>query len=83
MISSNIINYNENNIDNIMIICCKTFSSKNMELKNPIKLIFKTLIKGVFENVKIDIANNFIKNLIDIISSIQKNNIKVEEQKVK
>ncbi len=72
MISSNIINYNENNIDNIMIICCKTFSSKNMELKNPIKLIFKTLIKGVFEKVKIDIANNFIKNLIEIVEGKKK-----------
>ena len=72
MISSNNINYNQANIDNIMIICCKTFSFKNIEFKNPIKLIFQTLIKGIFENINIDIANNFIKNLIDIIDGKKK-----------
>ena len=72
MISSNNINYNQTNIDNIMIICCKTFSFKNIEFKNPIKLIFQILIKGIFENINIDIANNFIKNLIDIIDGKKK-----------
>ena len=58
-----------------MIICCKTFSFKNIEFKNPIKLIFQTLIKGIFENINIDIANNFIKNLIDIIDGKKKNGL--------
>ena len=72
MISSNNINYNQTNIDNIMIICCKTFSFKNIEFKNPIKLIFQILIKGIFENINIEIANNFIRNLVDIIEGKKK-----------
>ena len=72
MISSNNINYNQTNIENIMIICCKTFSFKNIEFKNPIKLIFQTLVKGIFENINIEIANNFIKNLVEIIEGKKK-----------
>ena len=72
MISSNNINYTLSNIDNIMIICCKTFSFKNIEFKNPIKLIFKTLIKGIFENINVETAGNLIKNLEDIIEGKKK-----------
>ena len=72
IITSNHINYNQSNVDNIMIICCKTFSFKNIEFKNPVKLIFQILIKGIFENLNIETANNLIKNLIEIIEGKKK-----------
>ena len=72
IISSNKIKYNEENINNIMIISCKIFEFKNNEYKNPIKLIIKIFIKSIFDPFILENALTILNIIIDLIDGKKK-----------
>ncbi|MCQ2815941.1 MAG: hypothetical protein MJ252_01625 [archaeon] len=82
MISSNKMKIENENINKVMIISCKLFSLKNIEFKNPIKLLFQTFMKTIMDNFIQNINSNpnelkeclntFLKNLLEIIEGKKK-----------
>lgn len=74
MVNSNKISPNEKAVSNLLSISCKMFGFKSVEFKNPIKLLFKTLIKEVSDSIQKDSKNEekikggsvLIRELIEI-----------------
>lgn len=74
MVNSNKISPNEKTVSHLLSISCKMFGFKSIEFKNPIKLLFKTLVKEVSDSIQKDNKNEekikagsiLIRDLIEI-----------------
>ena len=73
LISINISKISEETLNNIMIIFCRIFCSKNIETKNAIQLILGTFMKKIFDYCDNITILNLLKNLVHLSESTKKN----------